>query len=101
MPDNTGGSQEIGLQFSVYPLRQEELQPAVDAAVRAAAREGLDVRVGRMSTFASGAEDQVFGAVRAAFEAARSVGPSVMVVTLTSSLVSESSVSETQSAAGG
>ena len=55
---------EVGLQFSVYPLRQERLQPAIEAAVQAAAREGVDITVGRLSTFAPGQEDAVFAAFR-------------------------------------
>ena len=42
-PESEG---EVGLQFSVYPLRQEHLHPAIEAAVQAAAREGVDVAVG-------------------------------------------------------
>jgi uncharacterized protein YqgV (UPF0045/DUF77 family) len=88
----------VGLQFSVYPLRQEHLHPAIEAAVQGAAREGVDVTVGRLSTFAPGDEDSVFAAVRAAFDAARSFGPTVMVVTLSSGLPSEAAVAEIQSA---
>ena len=75
---------QVGLQFSVYPLRQEHLHPAIEAAVQAAAKQGVEVTVGRLSTFAPGEEDSVFAAVRAAFDAARTLGPTVMVVTLSS-----------------
>jgi len=92
------GASQVGLQFSVYPLRQEHLHPAIEAAVQAAAREGVDVTVGRLSTFAPGEEDSVFAAVRAAFDAARSFGPAVMVVTLSSGLPSEGTVAEIQGA---
>jgi len=87
---------QVGLQFSVYPLRQERLRPAVEAAVQAAAEEGVTVTVGRLSTFAPGREDAVFAAVRAAFDAARSFGPTVMVVTLSSGLPGEATVAEIQ-----
>lgn len=89
---------QIGLQFSVYPLRQEHLHPAIDAAVQAAAQEGVDVTVGRLSTFAPGDEDSVFAAMRAAFDAAKSFGPTVMVVTLSSGLPSVETVAEIQDA---
>ena len=93
------GASQVGLQFSVYPLRQEHLHPTIEAAVQAAARrEGVDVTVGRLSTFAPGEEDSVFAAVRAAFDAARSFGPAVMVVTLSSGLPSEGTVAEIQGA---
>jgi hypothetical protein len=89
----------VGLQFSLYPLRQTHVRPAIEAAVRAAAREGVEVTVGRLSSFASADEDAVFAAVRAAFVAARSFGPTVMVVTLSSGLPGEQTVAEIQSAA--
>ena len=64
--------------------------------MQAAAREGVDVTVGRLSTFASGDEEQVFAAVRAAFDAAKSFGPTVMLVTLSSGLPSDGRVAEIQ-----
>ena len=90
------GDAQVGLQFSLYPLRQEHLHPAIEAAVKAAADEGVDVTVGRLSTFAPGDEDSVFSAVRAAFDTARSFGPTVMVVTLSSGLPSEETVAKIQ-----
>lgn len=89
---------QIGLQFSVYPLRQEQLHPAIEAAVQAAAKEGVSVKVGRLSTFAPGDEESVFAAVRAAFDAAKSFGPTVMVVTLSSGLPGVETVAEIQDA---
>ena len=94
----SAGENEVGLQFSLYPLRQEHVRPAIGAAVRAAAAEGVDVTVGRLSTFAPGDEDAVFSAVRAAFDAAKSFGPTVMVVTLSSGLPSAESVAQIQGA---
>ena len=93
------GENQLGLQFSVYPLRQSHLHAAIEAAVQAAADAGVDVTVGHLSTFALGDEEAVFGAVRAAFEASRSFGPTVMVVTLSSGLPSEATVAQIQSAA--
>lgn len=94
--DSTDAGGAMGLQLSVYPLRQEHLGRAVRAAVQAAAAEGLDVRVGRLSSFASGDEETVFRALRAAFTAARSCGSTVMVVTLSSGLPAEATVAEIQ-----
>ena len=87
---------QVRLQFSLYPLRQEHLHPAIEAAVKAAAAEGVEVTVGRLSTFAPGDEESVFAAVRAAFDAAKSFGPTVMVVTLSSGLPSEETVAQIQ-----
>jgi uncharacterized protein YqgV (UPF0045/DUF77 family) len=90
---------QLGLQFSVYPLRQEHLHAAIEAAVRAATTADLEVTVGRLSSFAAGDEESVFAGLRAAFEAARSCGPTVMVVTLSSGLPSEKTIAEIQDAA--
>lgn len=87
---------QVGLQFAVYPLRQADLHAAVEAAVQAAAKEGVDILVGRLSPFAPGDEESVFAALRAAFAAAKSFGPTVMVVTLSSGLPSEGTVAEIQ-----
>ena len=57
--------------------------------------EGLSP-VGRLSTFAPGDEESVFTALRAAFAAAKSFGPTVMVVTLSSGLPSDGTVAEIQ-----
>jgi hypothetical protein len=100
MPDPARSeARQIGLQFSLYPLRQEKLQEAIEAAVRAAANEGIEVDVGRLSSSGMGDEDTVFKAVRAAFDAARALGPAVMVVTLASDPASPEAVAETQTAA--
>ena len=93
----TEGSSAVE-RVSLYPLRQEHLRPAIEAAVQAAAAEGVEVTVGRLSTFAPGGEEAVFSAVRAAFDAAKSFGPTVMVVTLSSGLPSEETVVEIQGA---
>jgi uncharacterized protein YqgV (UPF0045/DUF77 family) len=89
---------QVGLQFSLYPLRQEHVRPAIEAAVKAAAAEGIEVTVGRLSTFAPGDEEAAFSAVRAAFDAAKSFGPTVMVVTLSSGLPSAETVAQIQGA---
>ena len=89
---------QVGLQVSVYPLRQPHLHEAIEAAVQAAAKAGVDVTVGRLSSFASGDEKSVFAAIRAAFDVARAFGPTVMVVTLSSGLPSQETVAEIQRA---
>ena len=65
----------VSLQLSVYPLRQPHLRPAITAALRAAAGEGVEITVGRLSTYVRGAEPAVFAALRAAFAAAGSWAP--------------------------
>jgi uncharacterized protein YqgV (UPF0045/DUF77 family) len=97
--NEAANAHRVGLQFSVAPLRQEHLHEAIEAAVGAAAEAGLDVTVGQLSTFAPGDEESVFTGLRAAFEAARSYGPTVMVVTLSSGLPSTQTVAEIQDGA--
>jgi uncharacterized protein YqgV (UPF0045/DUF77 family) len=95
---SAGTGDPMGLQLSVYPLRQAHLGPAVRAAVGAAAAEGVDVRVGRLSTLVSGDEETVFRALRAAYAAARPHGPVVVVATLSSGLPTEETVAAIQEA---
>ena len=90
---------EVGLQFSLYPLRQRHVRPAIEAAVQAAARQGVAVTIGRLSTFASGNEEAIFNAIRAAFTTARDFGPTVMIVTLSSGLPSTETVAGIQTKA--
>jgi uncharacterized protein YqgV (UPF0045/DUF77 family) len=92
---------EVGLQLSLYPLRQDHLRPAIEAAVKAAAGAGVAVTVGKLSTFASGDEEAIFNAIRAAFATARDFGPTVMVVTLSSGLPSKETVAGIQMAVPG
>ena len=89
---------EVHLQLSVYPLRQPHLRPAIEAALTAAAGEGVDITVGRLSTLVRGDEPAVFAALRAAFRAAGSSGSTVMVATLASGAPSDETVDGIQSA---
>ena len=81
------------------PAAPEHLHAAIEAAVRAAAAAGLDITVGRLSTFASRDEESVFAGLWSAFEAASSFGPTAMVVTLSSGLPSAQTVADIQDAA--
>ena len=89
-------SASVGLQLSVYPLRQEHLAPGVGAAVEAAAGAGLEVIVGNLSTFASGDEETVFRALRAAYRAAAALGPTVIVATLSTGLPNQATIAHIQ-----
>ena len=90
----------MNLQLSVYPLRQPHLRPAIEAALKAAAGEGVEITVGRLSTFVRGDEPAVFAALRAAFRAAGSSGSTVMVATLANGAPSDDTVAGIQDAAG-
>lgn len=86
----------IGCQFSVYPLRQEDIGESIRAAIEAARGEGCQVRVGNLSTLMYGSEDQVFGALRAAFGAAQRAGSSVVIATLAAGMPTDELVGEIQ-----
>jgi uncharacterized protein YqgV (UPF0045/DUF77 family) len=73
---------QISAQISVYPLRQENLAPAIQEAVQILRRYELEVHPGAMSTLVIGDEDNVFAAVKDAFHGATERGDLVMVVTL-------------------
>ncbi len=82
MTSDNRKDEDTGLQFSIYPLRQTDIDTPIRAAINAAAQAGVEVTVGRLSTLAEGAEDAVFAAARAAFDAAASSGPTVMIAHL-------------------
>ena len=89
--------QEImGCQFSIYPLRQDDLGPAVRDAIEAAQAEGTEARVANLSTLLTGSEDQVFRALRAAYRAAQRHGSTVMVATLAAGMPSDALVADIQ-----
>lgn len=73
---------ETSAQVSVYPLRQRDLRPAVEAVRLAFERAGLEPTIGPMSTIARGERERIFAALREAFEGAAATGDFAMVVTL-------------------
>jgi catechol 2,3-dioxygenase-like lactoylglutathione lyase family enzyme len=95
------GGGEVDLQLSVYPLRQPHLRPAIEVALQAAGAEGVEITVGRLSTFVRGDEPAVFAALRAAFAAAGASGPTVAVATLSTGVPSDETVAGIQRAVGG
>ena len=72
----------VSAQISLYPLRQQELSPAIDAFRLALEREELEVQVGAMSTLVVGESSRVFAALQEGFEHAAAGGPVAMVVTV-------------------
>ena len=86
----------VGCQFSVYPLRQPDIDAPVQATIHAARAEGAEVRVGNLSTLMWGSEDQVFAALRAAFRAAQHHGPAVLIATLAAGMPTDELVGAIQ-----
>lgn len=73
--------QQVSCQFSIYPLGEADLSGGIDAALAAVRRYGLQVDAGAMSSTVSGPADDVFAALRDAFEAA-AAGACVLVATV-------------------
>ena len=87
----------VGCQFSVYPLRQTDIDTPVQATIHAAAAAGVSVRVGNLSTLLWGSEDEVFAALRAAFRAAQHHGPAVVTATFAAGMPTDELVGDIQS----
>jgi uncharacterized protein YqgV (UPF0045/DUF77 family) len=72
----------VAAQVSLYPLRQENLSPAIGIALSIFREHGLEVSEGTMSTVVSGEDAALFNALQDAFKASAGQGDVVMVVTL-------------------
>ena len=72
----------MSAQISVYPLRQQHLEPAVEAVRLALKSGGLEPEVGPMSPLVRGDADRMFAALRDAFERTAAMGDVVMVLAL-------------------
>jgi uncharacterized protein YqgV (UPF0045/DUF77 family) len=72
----------ITAQVSLYPLRQDDLSPSIDAVTSALARHGIERQTGAMSTLVWGDDEKVFPALIDAFREAAARGHVVMVVTM-------------------
>jgi len=72
----------VSAQISLYPLRQQELSPAIEAFRLALESEGLEAQAGPMSTLVVGESSRVFAALQEGFEHAAAGGPVAMVVTV-------------------
>jgi uncharacterized protein YqgV (UPF0045/DUF77 family) len=72
----------VSAQFSLYPLGQGDLAPAIEAALSALAERGLPYEVGSMSTVTWGDDEALFPALQEAFRRASVLGGAVMTVTV-------------------
>ena len=72
----------ISAQFSLYPLRQERLSPAIEEVLAVMKDHGLPVQLGPMSSLVLGEEDQIFSALQEAFRRSAEKGQVVWVLTL-------------------
>jgi hypothetical protein len=85
----------VGCQFSVYPLRQMDIDTAVQGVIKAAS-EHCSVRVSNLSTLMWGDEEQVFAGLRAVYKAAQTYGPTVVISTLVAGMPGDELVGEIQ-----
>ena len=72
----------MSAQISLYPLGQEDLNPAIEAVWAVLKEHGLSIEVSSMSTVTWGDCEEVFAALQEAFSRAAELGHAVMVVTL-------------------
>ena len=72
---------KISAQISLYPLRQERLSPAIEAAWKVFEDSQLILSKGPMSTIIIGEDDEIFGALKEVFLKSAEKGPVSMVVT--------------------
>jgi uncharacterized protein YqgV (UPF0045/DUF77 family) len=82
----------VAATVAVYPLRQLDYR-AIDAAIAALQHSGLAVDVQPMHTELSGPIEEVFTALRQAFERAAAYGVTIMTVTLTNACMPPSAPS--------
>lgn len=72
----------IACQFSLYPLRESHIGPALDEAMEVLREKGLNPAVGAMSTYIEGEDDAVFDGLKMAFQAVARRGDVVLVATV-------------------
>ena len=74
--------QPIQALVAIYPLLQTDYE-GVHRAVRSLQASGVSMKTETTHTTLVGQADEVFEAIRLAFEAASEVGPTTMTVTVT------------------
>lgn len=72
----------VTCQFSLYPLREPRLSPALQRAMQGVRSTGLTPQVGSMSTYIEGDEDAIFEALKRAFRGAAEGGELAPVATV-------------------
>ena len=72
----------VSVQFSVYPLREMHLSPAIEKAVNILKSFGLPVEVGSMSSITYGESEIVFKAFQKVYEEVATNSHVVLIITL-------------------
>ena len=71
----------IEAQFSIYPLREQHLSPAIERAVEIIKSFGLPVETGSMSSITYGESEKVFKAMQAVMDKVGENKHLVLIVT--------------------
>ncbi len=71
----------IEAQFSIYPLREQHLSPAIEQAVEIIKSFGLPVETGSMSSITYGESEKVFKAMQAVMDKVGENKHLVLIVT--------------------
>ena len=72
----------VAIQISLYPLKQENIAEPINTIIEIFKSHNLETHTGSMSTLVYGDTDEVFKALKEAYEKATQFGETVMVVTL-------------------
>jgi len=72
----------ISAQVSLYPLRQDNLSPSIEAVDKALDKDGVESQTGPMSTLVWGDDEAVFPALMDAFQKAADIGETVMIISV-------------------
>ena len=72
----------LAAQVSLYPLHQAKLSPVIDKALGIFKQHGLEVTPGSMSSVVSGDDEELFAAIKEAFQQTSEQGEMVMIITI-------------------
>jgi len=72
----------LAAQVSIYPLHQASLAPVIDKALGIFEQHGLEITPGSMSSVVSGDDEDLFAAIKEAFQQTTEQGEVVMIITL-------------------
>lgn len=73
---------EVLAQVQYYPVRQDELSPAIDAFWQALDGHAVEVERSELQTVVTGEMSDVLDALEDAWDAAHELGPGAMEVTI-------------------
>ena len=72
----------ICAEVSIYPLKTQDASTAISSSIDSLNNQGIDYKVGSISTHLHGSEEQVWSGLKEMFKKAQSSGEVSMVVTI-------------------